>query len=331
MKISVALAAWRGSAYLDAQLDSLAAQTRLPDELVAVDDASGDHTPDMLDAFAARAHFPVRVLRNPTNLGYAQNFGRALSECTGDLVLPCDQDDVWFPEKLERFEDWAQARPDMQIFACDAELTDGALIPTGRTKRGQIAAVGLPEDAFVMGCCLGVRRAFLDVALPLPQGARAHDTWLVELADRFGLVDRRGEVLQYYRQHGANTSDFLANTPDAIGPMRRMTLRAASILRRMRSDGGLMREIDSLRLQNQRIADRTSDIAALSSPERLAAARVTLGNHLDRLEARAAARSATPLSRPVAVARLWRAGGYAGTGGMTGAVRDLTTPSESGR
>ena len=329
MKISVALATWRGTAHLGEQLDSLSAQTRLPDELIAVDDASGDETAAMLDDFAVRAPFPVRVLRNEKNLGYAANFGRALSECTGDLVLPCDQDDVWFADKLEQFEDWAQSYPDVQIFACDAELTDGALTPSGRTKRGQIAAVGLPEAAFVMGCCLAVRQSFLTAALPIPQTASAHDTWLVELADHFDLVQRRPEVLQYYRQHGANTSDFMANTPDRIGFAQQITLRTKSILRRMQNDGGLLREHKELRLQADRIAQQAGKLVDISGPERFTAGASRVNGRLADLEARIAVRGTAPLSRPMAIARLSQAGTYGRTGGVKGALRDLTTSGRS--
>lgn len=326
MKLSVALATWRGTAHLQAQLDSLAAQIRQPDELVAVDDASGDATPDMLVAFAAQAPFPVKVLRNPVNLGYAANFNRALTECTGDLVLPCDQDDLWFPDKLAKFEAWAYATPDAQIFACDTELTDGSLNPSGRTKRGQIAAMGLPQEAFVMGCCLSVRRAFLDITLPIPDEAKAHDTWLVELADRFGLVDRRADVLQYYRQHGANTSDFAANTTLNIGRGRLAAQRAASIWRRIRSDGGLRAELTFLTLQEERVVQAAAGLQAICGPARYDAAVSALAARRLMLGARADVRAMRGLERIPAALRLWRAGGYSRSGGLRGVLRDLTVP-----
>jgi glycosyltransferase involved in cell wall biosynthesis len=324
VKLSVALATWRGTAYLQAQLDSLVAQSRKPDELVAVDDASGDATPDVLEAFAAHAPFPVRVLRNASNLGYAANFNRALMECTGDLVLPCDQDDLWFPDKLAKFEAWASETPDAQIFACDAELTDGALNRSGRTKRGQIAAMGLPPEAFVMGCCLGVRRAFLDIALPIPDRARAHDTWLVELAGRFGLVDRRADVLQYYRQHGANTSDFAANTTLNIGFSHLAARQATSIWRRMRSDGGLCAELIFLTLQEERVVRASVGLQALCGPKRYDAALAALAARRETLEARTDVRSKRGLRRILAALLLWRGGGYSRSGGLRGVLRDLT-------
>src|SRR5450759_3604231 len=53
--ISVALCTWNGAAHLEEQLDSILAQRRLPDQLIACDDDSGDDSAAILSRFAARA------------------------------------------------------------------------------------------------------------------------------------------------------------------------------------------------------------------------------------------------------------------------------------
>ena len=58
-KISVALATYNGERFLEEQLDSVAAQTCPPYELVVGDDGSSDRTIDILDRFAKRVSFPV--------------------------------------------------------------------------------------------------------------------------------------------------------------------------------------------------------------------------------------------------------------------------------
>src|SRR6185295_6827977 len=96
---------WNGAAYLRDQLESIAAQTRLPDELIMCDDASIDGTPAIARAFAARAPFPVRLEINEATVGVRQNFTKAIAACTGDLIALSDQDDVWRPDKLRVIED----------------------------------------------------------------------------------------------------------------------------------------------------------------------------------------------------------------------------------
>lgn len=102
LSISVAMCTYNGSAFLQEQLDSIAAQTRLPDELVICDDGSSDSTVDIVERFAHGVSFRVQLFRNPQNLGSTRNFEQAMRLCTGDLIALSDQDDVWMPEKLAR-------------------------------------------------------------------------------------------------------------------------------------------------------------------------------------------------------------------------------------
>lgn len=94
LRISVALCTHNGSAYLTEQLASIAAQTRLPDELVVCDDRSSDDTPRLLADFAARAPFPVQVVVNSENLGSTAKFAKAISLCQGDFIALSDQADA---------------------------------------------------------------------------------------------------------------------------------------------------------------------------------------------------------------------------------------------
>ena len=57
-------------------LDGLAVQTRAPDIVIVVDNASGDHTPEVL----ARDDLPLTVIRSDVNVGGAggvPDLGRA--------------------------------------------------------------------------------------------------------------------------------------------------------------------------------------------------------------------------------------------------------------
>src|SRR5579862_5382051 len=99
MRVSIALCTFNGEQFLGEQLASLARQTRLPDELIVCDDGSQDGMLPLVERFARRVQFPVQLSINSRRLGVTANFARAISECTGDLICPCDQDDVWEPEK----------------------------------------------------------------------------------------------------------------------------------------------------------------------------------------------------------------------------------------
>lgn len=93
-KISVAMATYNGAAYLEQQLESLANQVLHPGELVVTDDGSSDGTLALIEDFARRAPFPVRLVRNEARLGYRGNFIKTSTICGCELIAFCDQDDV---------------------------------------------------------------------------------------------------------------------------------------------------------------------------------------------------------------------------------------------
>lgn len=211
MKVSIAMATYNGDKYLKEQLDSFKNQTLLPDELIVTDDCSTDKTEATVLEFAKTAPFKVIFSRNEKNLGYCGNFNAALMKTSGDLVFLSDQDDVWFPEKIEYMTKLAQKNPKSLMLMNNSELTDGYLTTTGLTSIEQLESVGLNTSYFTMGCCSAVRRELINICLPIASGFKAHDDWLSAFADGLNakLVDLK--ILQYYRRHEANESQFIAN------------------------------------------------------------------------------------------------------------------------
>jgi glycosyltransferase involved in cell wall biosynthesis len=100
MRISVAIAAYNAEAYLGEAIASVLGQTRVPDEVIVVDDGSTDRTPDILRGFGARI-----LHLSQANRGQAVAINHALVHATGDALAFCDADDVWMPQKLE----WQEA------------------------------------------------------------------------------------------------------------------------------------------------------------------------------------------------------------------------------
>jgi glycosyltransferase involved in cell wall biosynthesis len=75
-------------------------------ELVIVDDASSDGTPEVADRLADDKR--VRLVRNDRSLGPGGTRNRGISASSGDLLSFCDDDDTWMPGAaaavVERFE-----------------------------------------------------------------------------------------------------------------------------------------------------------------------------------------------------------------------------------
>jgi glycosyltransferase involved in cell wall biosynthesis len=219
-RLSVVLCTYNGEAFLAAQLDSLLAQTRLPDEIVVSDDASTDGTWDMLQAFARRAArlgVAVRASRHERNRGFVQNFSEALQHAGGDLVFLCDQDDEWLPEKIALMAGRFREDPSLWLLCSDARLVgaDGKdlhaslfdaleLKPRERLAlhEGRAFEV-LLRRSMVTGATAAFRRQLPELALPVGENW-IHDEWLAIVAAALGKVDAVEQELIRYRQHGGN-------------------------------------------------------------------------------------------------------------------------------
>lgn len=210
------MAVYNGERYLKEQLESFALQTRLPDELIVCDDMSNDGTLELLEAFKLQAPFDVKIVVNRANMGYTRNFEKAISLCTGNIIFLSDQDDIWFPNKIEICV--GHLAKDKNVLLCihDANLVDDNLIFHGATKMTQVARVSGKSGLFATGALTVIRQDILRYVLPIPEGIVGHDIWIHQVAKLLGVRSVVPASLQVLRRHSSNTSVSLASSVTKI-------------------------------------------------------------------------------------------------------------------
>ena len=127
LPISVVIPCFRCATTIGRAVESVAAQSRLPAEIILVDDASDDDTPAELRRLQQR--FPpgwIRLIELTENggAGPARNAGWDAAE--SDYVAFLDADDAWHPEKLETQYAVMLARPEAALSG-HRSATDGRL------------------------------------------------------------------------------------------------------------------------------------------------------------------------------------------------------------
>ena len=210
-KIGIVLATYNGEKYLAQMLDSLVAQTRQADFIVAVDDGSKDNTPAILKSYENRLPLQVTILEK--NSGHRAAFSKALELAQpqlsdNDLIALADQDDIWLPQKLDLLEkeiqDKALVFGDAQVVDANGKITADSWHSYSKIEKKISMEQQIAGINNVTGCLSLFRAALLKTILPIPEGVTVHDRWIAMIADRQGGIAAIDTPVVQYRIHGNN-------------------------------------------------------------------------------------------------------------------------------
>lgn len=228
MKISVALAAYKGERYIAEQLNSILCQLGENDEIIVSDDFPAGKTREVVSEIHDKR---IRYIEGQGK-GVVRNFENALNACTGDVIFLSDQDDVWMPDKVQKV--LAEIRNGADLVLHDAAVTDGSLNitdPSFFAVHGSNAsfAKNLIRNSFV-GCCMAFTRKVMADSLPFPNELPMHDWWIALAAMKKGYKTvLLPESLIKWRRHGENVTGGKTSTVQKIKWRLKMLLSVARI------------------------------------------------------------------------------------------------------
>lgn len=220
-------------------LSALAAQTRLVDRIIVVDNAGQDGTPGMV-----RDRFPeVHLLELATNAGSAGGFNAGMAEALrggADWIWLLDDDTIAAPDALERLvaTPWRSAPvPEPDLLASRVNWTDGQPHPMNqpivrrRDPKALIdaAAVGLvPMRTATFVSLLVARAAVERRGLPQP-----HFFFQADDIDFTARVLRNGIG---YLVPDSVVEHRTASAHDALGDERRFSFHVRNTVYMIRGD-----------------------------------------------------------------------------------------------
>jgi glycosyltransferase involved in cell wall biosynthesis len=98
--VSITICCYNGEKYIDSTLQSVFSQTYKNWEIVLINDGSTDSTEKIIQEYI-RQGFPITYYYQPnTGLGAARN--KSVELARGQFIAILDQDDIWYPTKLEK-------------------------------------------------------------------------------------------------------------------------------------------------------------------------------------------------------------------------------------
>jgi glycosyltransferase involved in cell wall biosynthesis len=213
-EVRILLALYNGGPNLSAQLESFSSQTHSNWRLAVQDDGSDDDGPDQARRFAQTVENYVAVFQDGQRRGAAQNFLALLRrEADADCyVALSDQDDVWFPDKLERslraLSEIEEGQPAIfcsSTVVCDATLNGRkSSMICRRPPNFRNALIQSLAGGNTMMLNPAATRLIAAASLEAPD-AQFHDWWIYQIVSGVGgeiIYDAAPTLL--YRQHQSN-------------------------------------------------------------------------------------------------------------------------------
>lgn len=218
MKCSIVLSTYNGTQYLRELLDSLRKQTLTPYEVLISDDCSSDDTVSVIRAYINEYSLENWHLSvNSENKGWRQNFKDLIFVAEGDLIFPCDQDDIWEVDKLERMSAAISEIPDVKLLCCDYKIMymgKAVKFPDAKVTKisneGTLEHVASKKALLVVdrpGCTYCITRGLVETMKQIDFDNCPHDAlaWRGAVVDQ-GLYVLHSQFIQF-RRHGNNASD----------------------------------------------------------------------------------------------------------------------------
>ncbi len=216
--ITILMATYNGERFVGAQIESVLKQTEQNFILQIQDDCSTDGTYSIVNEYAARYPEKIKVHTSAENSGGAKwNFLHMMTTFQDDYVMLCDQDDIWFPNKIETT---LHAMQNMEatngkqtpiLIHTDLMVVDESLNAIGDSLNSMLdlrmekAALSsqLVQNT-VTGCTAMYNRALAQL-IRMSNACTVHDWWLGLIVICFGKKEYLSEKTMLYRQHDENS------------------------------------------------------------------------------------------------------------------------------
>lgn len=217
LSTSVVLTTYNGEKYIVELLDSLRLQTLEIDEVLIFDDNSQDNTIKIINKYILEYDLSRwKLFINSKNLGWEANFAKGLLSAQKDIIFPCDQDDIWMLDKVEKLVD-VFSNSKCCLVASDYALlrNDAYKIVDQNIKRDYtVHKVAFDRHFYYIkrpGCTMAFRKEMLKFFEVTWREGTPHDAILWEIA---GLMDGLylfDKPLIYYRRHENNASNAISH------------------------------------------------------------------------------------------------------------------------
>ncbi len=220
--IAVLLSTYNGERFIVEQLHSLERQSYRQFDLHIRDDGSSDATLQLIQKFKQQTDMTLMV-HQAVNVGAMKSFEILLQTAVDSgkykYFMFCDQDDIWFKNKIEHSyrkilamkEQYGSSTPllvytDMKVVDIEGVELGASFWNYFRLNPKKNRCHDLAMQCNITGCTMMLNRQLALSALPFHNKSTMHDHWIGLVASSLGVVDFIDEATLAYRQHDSNVS-----------------------------------------------------------------------------------------------------------------------------
>jgi len=196
-RVSIIVAAYNGEKYIRETIESLLNQEEKNIEVLVVDDGSTDKTAEIVKSFTDPR---IRYFYQNNSGSQAAPRNKGIKEAKGDFIGLCDQDDLWYANKIEKqiesYEN-CENKKDIGIIISSADLIDDKGKKTGVAKVPFEGFLGSKESYkkllagdFITACSVLVPKKVLDEVGLFDEGLAGVDDYdlFLRIVEKYGIL-----------------------------------------------------------------------------------------------------------------------------------------------
>lgn len=180
MKVSIICTNYNKGDWVREAMDSFLNQkTNFDFEIIIIDDASTDHSYELIQEYQNKFPEKVRTFRNEVNLGITRTWKKVCQEAKGQYIARCDSDDFWTdPLKLQKQVDLLDASTDSLWSNTEFDIVDldGNLIQKDAFASKALPLIDSYEEMLVMKGMTMASTWLVDTTLMQDVSAQISDT-----------------------------------------------------------------------------------------------------------------------------------------------------------
>lgn len=180
MKVSIICTNYNKGDWVREAIDSFLNQkTNFDFEIIIIDDASTDHSYEIIQEYQNKFPEKVRTFRSEVNLGITRTWKKVCQEAKGQYIARCDSDDFWTdPLKLQKQVDLLDASTDSLWSNTEFDMVDldGNLIQKDAFANKALPLIDSYEEMLVMKGMTMASTWLVDTALMQDVSAQISDT-----------------------------------------------------------------------------------------------------------------------------------------------------------